>query len=113
MTESMMYVVQRGDTLSKIADTYYGVMRLFEAIAEHNGIDDPDYIEEGQEIELPAMDDPIHVVSSGETLGSIAKYWFGNASRYMEIAERNSLDDPDYIEEGQELAIPIAVSAGC
>lgn len=49
-----------------------------------------------------------HTVESGETLGKIAKQYFGNAMKYKEIFEANTdiLKNPDIIHPGQELVIP-------
>lgn len=49
-----------------------------------------------------------HTVESGETLGKIAKKYYGNASKYQQIfsANTNILDNPDMIHPGQELVIP-------
>lgn len=49
-----------------------------------------------------------HTVESGETLGKIAKKYYGNASKYQQIfqANTNILDNPDLIHPGQELVIP-------
>ena len=55
----------------------------------------------------------IHVVQSGETLSSIAKQYYGDANEYMAIfeANRDQLSDPDKIQDGQELVIPIGGEA--
>lgn len=47
-------------------------------------------------------------VISGETLGKIAKQYFGNPSKYQTIFKANSdiLKNPDLIHPGQELIIP-------
>ena len=49
-----------------------------------------------------------HTVSSGDTLGKIAKQYYGNASKYNAIFEANTniLKNPDVIKVGQELVIP-------
>jgi nucleoid-associated protein YgaU len=49
-----------------------------------------------------------HTVVSGETLGKIAKQYYGNASKYNTIFEANTniLTNPDVIKVGQELVIP-------
>lgn len=49
-----------------------------------------------------------HTVSSGETLGKIAKKYYGNAMKYKEIfaANSNILNNPDVIHPDQELIIP-------
>lgn len=56
----------------------------------------------------------IHTVQSGETLSSIARDYYGDANEYMAIfeANRDKLSDPDKIQVGQELVIPIAGEAG-
>ena len=49
-----------------------------------------------------------HTVKSGETLGKIAKHYYGDASKYQKIFAANSdiLKDPDVIHPDQELIIP-------
>lgn len=49
------YVVQKGDTLSKIADQYYGDARLYTQIFEANRdvLKDPDKIKPGQKLRIP------------------------------------------------------------
>lgn len=49
-----------------------------------------------------------HTVKSGETLGKIAKQYYGNASKYQAIFAANSdiLKNPDVIHPDQELIIP-------
>ncbi|WP_290470823.1 LysM peptidoglycan-binding domain-containing protein [Lacinutrix sp. MedPE-SW] len=49
-----------------------------------------------------------HTVKSGETLGGIAKQYYGNASKYNAIFEANTniLKNPDVIHPDQELVIP-------
>ncbi|AXT20195.1 LysM peptidoglycan-binding domain-containing protein [Flavobacteriaceae bacterium AU392] len=49
-----------------------------------------------------------HTVKSGETLGKIAKQYYGNAMKYTAIFEANTdiLKNPDIIHPNQELIIP-------
>ena len=49
-----------------------------------------------------------HTVKRGETIASIAERHLGAASREMEIfeANRDRMNDPDQIFEGQQLLIP-------
>ena len=53
------YVVQKGDTLSKIAKDHYGKSSKYHAIFEANKdiLKDPDHIFPGQELKLPKLDD--------------------------------------------------------
>jgi nucleoid-associated protein YgaU len=50
----------------------------------------------------------VHEVVAGETLGKIAKHYYGDASKYMKIfdANKDQLSDPDKIKVGQKLNIP-------
>jgi nucleoid-associated protein YgaU len=49
-----------------------------------------------------------HTVKSGETLGKIAKQYYGDPSKYQKIFSANSdiLKNPDIIHPDQELIIP-------
>ena len=49
-----------------------------------------------------------YVVQSGDTLGKIAKQYYDDANRYMDIFNANTdkLSDPNKIQVGQELIIP-------
>jgi nucleoid-associated protein YgaU len=49
-----MYVVKSGDSLSKIAKSYYGDANNYRKIAEANNISDPDKIQAGQRLKIPA-----------------------------------------------------------
>lgn len=48
------YTVAPGDTLSKIAKHFYGDANEYRKIADANGIDDPNMIQIGQELTIPA-----------------------------------------------------------
>lgn len=49
-----------------------------------------------------------HVVKKGETLSHLSQKYYGKASQYNKIfeANRDQLNDPDKIREGQTLRIP-------
>jgi len=49
-----------------------------------------------------------HTVASGETLGKIAKQYYGEPGKYQKIFQANTdiLKNPDMIHPGQELIIP-------
>ena len=65
---------------------------------------------EPTELPRPAADaeERWHVVASGDTLGALAKKYYGKASLYMKIFEANKdqLTNPDLIKVGQRLRIP-------
>lgn len=49
-----------------------------------------------------------HIVQSGESLSLIAKHYYGDPMKYMQIFEANkdTLKDPNLIHPDQELTIP-------
>jgi nucleoid-associated protein YgaU len=49
-----------------------------------------------------------YIVQGGDTLSKIAKEYYGDANRYMDIFNANTdkLSDPNKIKVGQELVIP-------
>lgn len=51
----VVHTVKAGDTLSQIAQRYYGDMMRYHELARHNGIKNPDHIEVGQQIRIPGL----------------------------------------------------------
>ena len=53
--------------------------------------------------------DEIYEIVSGDTLGGIAKKYYGKASAYMRIfeANRDIISDPNKIYPGQKITIPL------
>lgn len=110
-----IYEVKAGDSLSKIAQAVYGDLNRWKDIYEANKdkIPNPDVIEVGQKLVLPADGSPqaesrMYEVKSGDSLSKIAKEMYGQASRWEEIFEANKdqIKDPSMIHPGQKLRIP-------
>ena len=57
----------------------------------------------------PEVKAEIYEIVSGDTLGGIAKKYYGKASAYMKIfeANRDIIDDPNKIYPGQKIRIPM------
>lgn len=57
--EHTIYIVEKGDTLSKIAKAHYGKSSKYHAIfnANRDILKDPDHIYPGQELKLPKLTD--------------------------------------------------------
>jgi len=49
-----VYVIQRGDNLSKISKYFYGNANKYMDIAKANGLADPDKIKVGEKLTIPA-----------------------------------------------------------
>lgn len=65
-------------------------------------------VDDRMEVEHVEPEAQFHTVVSGDTLGKIAKAYYGNAMKYPVIFEANKpmLTDPDKIYPGQVLRIP-------
>lgn len=104
------YTVQAGDTLFSIARRY-GL--TFEEVAAYNGITNPNLIQPGQVIRIPAGGTSVpapqpggvrtHVVQPGENLFRIALRY--NMS-YLYLASYNGITNPNAIYVGQVIRIP-------
>lgn len=49
------YIIRSGDNLSKVSKLFYGTPNKYNEIAKANGIDDPDKIKAGQQINVPVL----------------------------------------------------------
>lgn len=109
---ALFHTVVAGDSLSKISLANYGVIHLYDAIFEANKpmLAHPDEIFPGQVLRIPRQAAATHTVAKGETLGTIAKHWYGKPARYTDIfeANRDVLSDPNRVEVGQQLKIPVS-----
>jgi len=65
-------------------------------------------VEDNINVVNPQPEAKFHTVSRGDTLGEIAKTFYGNTMKYPEIFEANKpmLEHPDKIYPGQVLRIP-------
>jgi spore germination protein len=100
------YTVQFGDTLSEIAQLFGTSV---DAIAQANGIENPDLIFAGQTLCVPDSPDvppnvQAYTVQPGDTLGEIAQR-FGTS--VDAIAQANGIENPDLIFAGQTLCVPV------
>jgi LysM repeat protein len=99
------YVVQRGDTLTRIALAYGTTVW---AIAQANGIWNVDYIRVGQVLLIPVPGPTpgpvptIYIVQPGDTLSGIA-WRFGTT--VWALAQANGIWNPNLIYIGQRLYI--------
>ena len=49
------YTIKSGDNLSKVSKMFYGTPNKYGEIAQHNGISNPDKIQAGQTVNVPAL----------------------------------------------------------
>lgn len=97
--EGATYTVKPGDTLSKIAKASNSD---WQTLARINGIADPNRIQVGQQINLPAAAATSYIVQRGDTLSGIAA---ANGTSVAALVRDNGITNPDRISPGQRLQI--------
>jgi LysM repeat protein len=97
---SRHYVIQPGDTVQSIAERQ-GLRP--ETLASVNDLADPDLLQPGRDLLLPATDGLVHVVQPGETLRAIADQYGVDIGA---IIGANELTAPDRIPVGLRMFVP-------
>lgn len=95
--------VVEGDTLTSLAERLWTNL-----VGTINGLEDPNHIEVGESLLLPALGSALWVtISEGDTLTSLtgAHLW---PALYFE--NQDVLGDPDALEVGQWLRVPRLVA---
>ena len=127
------YVVKEGDTLWSISEKTYSDGFSWTEIAKANNIKDPSKIEKGQKLVLPTVsdargeksiekttiqatdtDEPVsdkitgsyYTVEEGDSLWTIAVRAYGDGYKWVDIANRNNLVNPDLIHPGNQFVLP-------
>ncbi len=110
----MAYIVQKGDTLGKIAQRVYGDTNKWTEIADFTGIANPKLIYPGDIVYYQLTEKTTAFasayegigrsevqVSQGDTLATIAQKVFGNSSLWKLIWRQNDkIDNPDKLTAG-------------
>ncbi|MCY3977697.1 MAG: LysM domain-containing protein, partial [Chloroflexi bacterium] len=118
------HVVQRGENLFNIAQQYG---RSVEEVARANGLAPPLGLHGGNQSIIPApggraqapapaapaapqqpAGEPTHIVQRGESLAIIAAQY---GTTYIVLAEMNGIANPDALNVGQVLRVPMRASA--
>jgi LysM repeat protein len=68
---------------------------------------DPTYADLQHEIATTGTPEQSYMVAEGDNLSRISQFFYGKASHYQAIAEANNMDNPDKVQVGQELKIPV------
>ena len=48
-----------------------------------------------------------YTIKSGDNLSKVSKLFYGNANKYNEIAQTNGISDPNKIQAGQQISVPV------
>lgn len=106
------YMIQRGDTLMKIAFETYGDLYQWKKIYEMNRdkIPDPNNLVAGVQLTLEQPMSPVsierngerYLIKSGDTLGTISRDVYGTSGKWKRLWENNSqlIRDPNKIYAG-------------
>jgi nucleoid-associated protein YgaU len=112
-TKTSVVIVKPGDSLWKLAAARLGNGRRWhELLSVNPGLRDPNHIEAGSQIVLPASASPArtptkYTVRHGDTLWTIAQSQLHHATSWSCIAQANpAVLDANFIHEGQVLLIP-------
>ena len=121
------HMVQAGESLWSIAEKVYRSGNAYVELAKANGLANPDLIDVGQKIMLPAMPAPsaskgdildsgittvnpnsipaTYTIVEGDSLWTIAEKVYKNGYEWTKIASLNNLSQPDYINPAQVLKL--------
>ena len=114
-TSATKYTVTSGDTLSGLAERFYGNSNLWNIIYEANKHvigSDPNLLRVGEVLTIPLLPPTpgaYYTVQPNDTLSSIAERAYGDASKWQVIydANRGTIgSNPNIIQSGQRIYIP-------
>ena len=95
-----IYIVKKGDTLSKIASIYN---LNYKYLAKYNNINNPNLIYPGQAIKIPnETNSKIYIVKRGDDLTKIANMFNTTVN---DLVTLNDIKKPDLIYPGQKIII--------
>lgn len=117
------YVIKRGDTLRKISKEAYGTPSYSTELANYNSILNPNFIREGEIIEIPSVDtikkckyfiftdnepiqNEVYRVKKGDTLGKICKQHYGSYKYVDKLAAYNGIANIDSININLVITLP-------
>jgi nucleoid-associated protein YgaU len=68
---------------------------------------DPTYADLHHQIVNTGGDEQSYKIKSGDNLSHIAKRFYGDANKYGAIAKANGISDPNKIQVGQDVKLPL------
>lgn len=107
--------VAAGETLWQLAEKYFDSGYNWVDIAQANNLQNPNYVEIGQELQIPEAERRMptatitgesYTVVKGDNLWSIAVRAYGDGFAWTKIAQANSLVNPGFIHTGNVFVIP-------
>ena len=68
---------------------------------------DPQYADLKHEITNTGGQDGTYTIQAGDNLSKVSKLFYGNPSKYEDIAKANNLADANKVKVGEEIKIPV------
>jgi nucleoid-associated protein YgaU len=68
---------------------------------------DPAYADLHHEIATTGGAEQPYTIKPGDNLSRVSRLFYGNANKYSQIATANGLDNPDRIQAGQQIKVPV------
>jgi LysM repeat protein len=99
------YRVRHGDTLESLAKRFLDDRRRAPFLAEFSGLHTGDKLREGQDLLVPFQH--VHRTSAPESLQSVARLFYGDASKAKMLARYNFRSAP-MLAKGERILVPIA-----
>jgi LysM repeat protein len=68
---------------------------------------DPSYSDLKHEVVTNGPQEQSYTIQAGDNLSKVSKLFYGNPNHYPQIAEANGLENPDKIQPGQVITLPL------
>lgn len=68
---------------------------------------DPTYKDLKHEIATTGGQDQPYEIKPGDNLSKVSKLFYGTANQYEKIAQANHIADPNKIQPGQQISVPV------
>lgn len=95
-----------------VGEQYHLVAQVPSQVVENRVWDsikqvDPQYADLKHEITNTGGQDQTYTIQAGDNLSKVSKLFYGNPNHYQAIADASNLDNPDKIQVGQEVTVPV------
>lgn len=95
-----------------VGEQYHLVAQVPSQVVENRVWDsikqvDPQFADLKHEITNTGGQDQTYTIQPGDNLSKVSKLFYGNPNHYGAIAEASNLDNPDKIQAGQQVTIPV------
>ena len=77
--------------------------RVWDAIKQA----DPAYSDLNHQIGTTGAQEQLYTIAPGDNLSKVSQYFYGSANHYGKIAQANGIANPDRIQVGQQITIPV------